>query len=223
MRAVLPFAAFTVILGLSPLAAAQETADCPECVLGIYEDPGMTRNFGTWNASAAPSTELFVGIRYGPGAAVGALTGIELSIDGLPFLFLPPAVEGFDTTLDPDQITGDIRSPADTTLAGGFSLSWDACQPGDRALLRITLISFAPIPSDQVVRVRHRFPPSTPPSPAPFLLQCDAPSFTRTRVTGGCYVLNPTVGPGESVAGCLLSNQTTVRPLTWSGIKSLFR
>jgi hypothetical protein len=223
MRAVLPFAAFTVALCLSPLAAAQETADCPACGLGIYEDPGMTRNFGTWNTAAAPSKEIFVGIRYGPGAAVSALTGIELSIDGLPLLFLPPAVEGFDTLLDPDQITGDIRSPADTTRSGGFTISWDACQPGDRALLRLTLISFDPIPSDQVVRVRHRFPPATTTSPAPFLLQCDAPSFTRTRATGGCYVLNPTVGPGESVADCLLADYTSVQPLTWSGIKSLYR
>jgi hypothetical protein len=214
---------FAMILGLAPLVAAQEAADCPECVLGIYDDPAMKRNFGVWNSSTAPSKEIFVGVQYHSGAVVGALTGIELSIDGLPLLFMPPAVEGFESILDPDQITGDIRSPADTTLAGGFSISWGECQPGDRALLRITLISFDPIPSDQVVRVRRRFPATVPQSPNPLLAQCDDPSFTRTRVTGGCYVLNPTVAEGESVGGCLLAERTAVQPLTWSGIKHLYR
>jgi hypothetical protein len=72
-----------------------------------------------------------------------------------------------------------------------------------------------------VLKVYRRFPSTNPTVESQMFTQCNAPEFTQTRVTGGCFVINPTGVPGDTIDGCQLI--TPVAPTTWSTIKSLYR
>jgi hypothetical protein len=214
-----------LLLALPAVVAAQTVTSCPGCVLGVYDSSDTRQNYGYWDASGNNAfKELFISIDFDPGSGLSGLTGIELSISGLPSGALPPSDEWFPS---PAAVLGsDIRTPADTTgtAEGGKNIAWDNCLADNRNLGKITMISVAPVGTDRVIRILHRFPPQNPEFPHLLFNQCDAPAYTKTAVTGGCYVLNPTpANPcGQTIGGCLI-RCTAVEPATWSGIKRLYR
>lgn len=215
--------ALAVFCSLPGLGSAQY-ASCPGCVLGIYDTAELGANYGTFDGI---QKKLHLGIRFDPDAPYDGLTGIELSIQGLPRTTVPPAF----TILNGGIKVGDsFITPPDTTdpaVQSGCNVVWSRCQVGSRALLEIVLVSVAPIPNDTVIRVLRRFPPLNPEVSSVLFTQCNLPSATITTPTGGCYVINPTVGPGESVGDppCRLVRALPVaaRASTWSAVKDLFR
>ena len=215
---------FIVLLTFPSLALAQgPSEDCPGCVLGIFDDQALTQNFGFWDPSTgSPLKTAWIGILYPSDSELGQLQGVELSVDGIP----EGAFGGF-IVLDQPVTTppyGDIRTPDDETSGtGGIGVGWNHCIVGSRALIKIDMLSLSPVPNDIVLTVRRKFPPSDPLATRPRFSQCNTPIFTSTTVTGGCYVINPTVEPGEVVGGCTLAETTSVKSGPWSTIKRLYR
>ncbi len=82
MRKVLLAIAVLVV----PVSVSAQITDCPNCVLGVYDDQGLTKNFGDWDATIQPLKSVFVGIKYDPALIeqLSGLTSIELSVDGIP-------------------------------------------------------------------------------------------------------------------------------------------
>jgi len=198
---------------------------CPICTIGVYDDSNTRQNFGYWDTSQSFFKDVFVSVDYDPASGINGLQGIELSISGLPSGPIGAQDQWFP---DPAvRIGSDIRTPADTTgtAEGGKNIAWDDCLADARNLGQITMISVAPVGNDRVIRVLHRFPPSNPTFPFLLFNQCDAPLYTQTSVTGGCYVLNPTVPCGKTVNGCTLvgCGPVAVELKTWTRIKSLYR
>jgi len=209
-----------------PMSVSAQITDCPNCVLGIYDDQGLSKNFGIWDQDlTGPLKSVFVGIKYDPLLIeqLSGLTSIELSVDGIPAgPFGPPAFKGIP---DPTVTIGtDIRTPDDeVTGTGGVNMAWNSCLPGDRAVVQIDMLSLSAIPMDIVLRVRRKFPPSSPSIQQQLITQCDAPIFTATTVSGGCYVINPTVPPGGTVDGCELDLVDAVEAQTWGKVKALYK
>lgn len=201
MRRMAPFAvallalAGSTALSVPPPASAQWTA-----TLGIYDDPGMSRDHGTMDG---PFKEVFVGIRFD--VPPGDITGLEFSVAGLePFVYvmldwMQPA---------PTVVLGTIATPADTLNGrGGLNAAWSTCQVGDRVVLKLVLFAVTP-PQNHVLQVRRRYPPSNPQWSYPLAVTCDVPCYgCHYRLRGPVYWLNPTVG---------------VEPRTWGGIKRLY-
>ena len=214
------------LLCVANLGFAQESTPCPGCIIGIFDDIDVSRNYGTWTA---PNKTFYLGIRYDTTSAYDGLTFIEFSVEGLPFTFLPPSIiplgNGTAIPASPDS----IHTPADTTAAGakgGWGVVWPVCQPNNRALIEMTFVSFDPIPSDMIIRVHRKFPPADPTVASVLFTTCEFPIFPKVRVSEGCYVVNPTVGVGESVGNppCTLRDYTTAVELqTWSRVKALYR
>lgn len=97
-----------------------------------------------------------------------------------------------------DVPTVDIGFPVaspDPSGTGGMIVAWAQCL---RARSRAV---------NPVFHVLRLFPPSSPIVPFPQFLQCDSPEFTRTTVTGGTYILNPSVA---------------VESESWSRVKALY-
>ncbi len=84
------------------------------------------------------------------------------------------------------------------------------------------MLSLSAVGTDIVLQVRRKFPPSSAVEQQLFT-QCNSPVFTKTAVSSGCYVINPTVGVGEMVGGCLLEMTTAVVEQTWGGVKALYK
>lgn len=100
-----------------------------------------------------------------------------------------------------------------------MAIAWQACQTGDRALVKVTLFHVNPV-VNQVLRVMHRFPQSNINYRLhPVFTRCDNPTFTSVRIEGGCYVLNPS---GDPSTPCPVGT-VAVNSRTWSGVKQLFR
>ena len=194
---------------------------CPECILGVFDASDLAHNYGTL-VSPVFQKKLYLGIKFA--GTFDGLTSIEFSLQGLPATTVAPSF----SILNGGFKVGDlITTPADTLdplAEGGWNVVWSECQPGNQVLIEITLITFDPIPDNTVIRILRKFPPTNPTTPFQIFTMCDTPIYTKVYVTGGCYVLNPTVNPGESVGDppCLLRGDP-VAATTWSGIKELFR
>ena len=206
------------------LYAQEEITECLGCTIGVFEDQQVdsTRNYGFWNTDSMALKSIWVGIRYDPGVpSLSGLTGVELSVSGMPAgPFGDPAFAGVP---DPAVVIGNtLSTPADSLGIGGVNMAWNTCLPNNRAIIRIDMLSLQPIANDIVLRVQEKFPRSI--NPYPLFTQCNGPAFTKTEVTGGCYVINPTVPVGEMVEDCLLVDfETAVKKTTWTEIKGLYR
>ncbi len=209
---------------LVPSVAFAQGVDCPGCVMGVFDDSGLSRNFGFWDSSTDPLKTVWVGILYDPSADINGLTSIEFSVDGTAGFcsFGYPCFRGI---IDPVITIGTTTAAPDDKEngQGGVTMAWNQCLEGNRALVRIDLLRLDAIPNDLVLRVTHKFPPSNPVYASPMFTRCDGPIFTPTTVTGGCYVINPTVGPGETVGDCTLMETSSVESTAWSMIKLLYR
>jgi hypothetical protein len=208
-----------LVLLLVPAPANARVDSCFECVLGIFDDISLTSCSGT--LPPGTPTDLFVGIRFDPAGRFNALSGFEISIAGLGGDLL---LGGFDVPPPCVWTLGSAPAPADTsatsTGTGGMTLSYCSCMSGSQALLKLTLIAFRPL-TDRVLQVKRKYPPSSPEWNTPVLFQCDAPNYTPVRVTGGCYVINPS---GTTPPACASScPPLSMEPATWTAIKTLFR
>lgn len=213
-----------VINVLTVPSALSAQAECTGCAFGVYDDAELSRNFGFWDAVTEPVKSVWLGIAYDPTSGFQGLTGVELSVDGLaPFCVEPPCFS-FDALIEPTFAIGPtIASPEDRVNGeGGLTIAWGQCLRQARALVRIDLVSPGPLSNDVVLRVTRKFPPSSAEVPYPSLTRCEM-IFQRYVVEGGCYVINPTVGPGEAVNGCEVTETTAVASDTWSTIKRLYR
>jgi hypothetical protein len=155
----LALAIYLPVLGL----AQDDTRPCWDCTLSLSDTADFSAEpirIGHWDPSVNPQKNLYLGIVYSPTATFEGLTGIEFSIQGLPETFLPPTI----TIRDGGMSFGEsIEAPDDPTLpeaAVGWNVVWSECQPGNRTLIEISLISFEPIPDDTVIRVMPKFPPT---------------------------------------------------------------
>jgi hypothetical protein len=223
MRKILLTIAVLMMLPMS-LFAQGEITECPGCLLGIFENPELTQNFGIWDLElTGPSKSLWVGIMYDPAVPLNGLTGVELSISGIPES--PFGGAQFSGIPEPTIVIGSaIETPADTTGEGGVNMVWNQCLPENRAVIKIDMLSLSPVGDDIVLRVMRKFPPGSDEFPQELFTQCNAPQFTKTIVTGGCYVINPTVGEGGMVDGCVLEVFVdAVEENTWSHVKALYR
>jgi hypothetical protein len=219
--ALLVLASIALALVLPNLAQAQ-VSDCWECVLGIYDDQALTRNFGSWDPTVSPTKDLWFGIKYDPNSGVDRLAGFEFSVMGLGDLLFAVIRPYACDTCPPNT----IEAPGDTTTGtGGISEGVIGCSENSRALLLLTLLSFDPAPEDHVLTVLRRFPSTVEGVQSPLIRLCDRPEFTPIRVSGGCYVLNPSdPTPGTVIDGCeLVSETTAIQEGNWSHIKALFR
>ena len=211
------------ILTIPTLLAAQGV-QCPGCVIGVFDDPGLSRNFGSWDASTAPVKSVWVGITFDPASQLGHMTGVEFSVDGIgPFCSLESGCLHFDGLVEPSFTIGPtVASPDDEQGGVGVDIAWVYCLSGDRVFARLDLSSDGPVPNDLVLRVKRKFPPGNPALPYPYFTTCDF-IFAPVTVSGGCYVINPTAGPGGVVEGCALVETTSTFPATWSLIKALYQ
>src|SRR5262245_43719751 len=168
-------------VGAPGLASAQGTAGCPECVIGLFNDDRLCRNFGTFgDFTGSLADTLYLGIRYDPNSSFDALTGIEFSVYGMPTAALPPSWTARDgcTSVGPPAPVG-----TDTlTGTGGWNVVWSECQEGNKALAQVSMVSFSPFPNDTVIWIKRRYPPLDRSFPFPLFTQCDSPYFTKTSV-----------------------------------------
>lgn len=204
-----------VVTLAAPVAAWAQ--DCYDCVLGIWDDPAMTSDHGT--IEPLVPKELYVGLELADD--IDDVSGVEFSIAGLDQdgLFLLGAIP-----LGPRALVfGTVPAPRDTTEdsteIGGASAAWSECRPNGEALLKLVVFALEEI-SDRVLVVKRSYPPTNPSWHTPLLVRCDPPLYSVARVSGGCYVLNPTGAP----APCPQAHAVVaVQPETWSGVKQLFR
>ena len=179
---------------------------CFDCVLGIWDDPALTRNHG--EIVVGQPKDIYVGIKFAEG--FNELLGISLSVAGLrEFLVLGV------TTIGPTITNCDSPSaPADTSAAshgtGGCTFGWYGCLADDQALLRVTILTYSSI-TNGLLQVKRRYPPH-PGAGTPVFLQCNDPLYTPTRVKGGLYILNWNGDP-----------TVRVDPAMWSTVKQRYR
>jgi hypothetical protein len=190
-----------------------------DITIGLWDDVYLKTSTGT--ATAMVPKTLWLGVKSPRG--LQTFTGLEFSIsgvreaeDGVMFLCLAP--------LDEDGLLiGTPVAPADTTDTstgtGGMNLAWASCKVGNRAVLKIIILTTGEV-SNKVFQVKRRYPTSNPSWKTPVLVQCDSPAYSITRVTGGCYVLN---WNGDLRVPCTGVPVTAIESATWAGVKELFR
>ena len=196
---------------------ARAVDDCPGCVLGIWDDDHLTRNYGY----SSPGTVKIIYVGMGALAAADLFNNIEFSIaglraeDGIFVVAVSCAQDAHPTCI------GSVASPADTSItsvaSGGLVTNWFDCFGGSRPLIAVALVHVEPR-SDHVLQVKRKYPTSNPAWQTPVARRCQ-PGNTAVRVRGGCYVLNPT--PGQP-SPCALENVARTAP-TWSQLKNLYR
>ena len=207
----------TLLFLLFPATAAAQIVDCPNCILGLFDDTSLTSNFGV--SVPLVAKDIYVSIDLS--GAENQLTGIEFSIAGLTGT--PLFVVGVTPIVPTSVVIGSIPAPADTSATtvgiGGIIMAWATCLTGDRALVKVSLLHTVPV-SNLAFRVMHRFPTSNGNyNRHPVLVRCDAPTFTAVRINGGCYVLNPS---GDPSTPCPIGT-VAVTSRTWTGVKQLFQ
>jgi hypothetical protein len=191
------------LLGMPPQARA--TDSCFDCVLGIWDDPAMTRNHGS--IIVGQPKYVYVGIKFAGGHS--RLWSVSFSIAGLRQLLVLA-----EEPLLPALVFGSVPAPADTSMSsqglGGIDIGWYSCLVGDQALLRVTLLASSEA-TNQLLQVKRKYSTGFPDVSTPFFNQCDPPD-TRTRATGGYYILNWDGDPTVRVDG-----------VTWSAVKEIYR
>jgi len=180
------------------------------------------------------------------GATAGGIAGAECYIEGLEtglpagwtvatFLasgtthvgdLVRPHMSGIDT-FRRDTITWSVTSPDDPNCQGGvnsgnptgmvFVARFDLTSPFGQGT------TFTQ--QNYHVRVVRPDPPTNPNLLSPFLLQCNSPIYTPVCVTGGQFIINPTVTCGEVENATWVSADCTlaVENSTWSSVKGLYR
>jgi hypothetical protein len=208
-------------LCLVPALAVAQSEDCPGCEIGLYDTVDMIDNFGRFDEL---QKQVFLGVKFDTQLHTG-LTGIEFSVLGLdPFFFT------FAAHPSATVVLGDIAAPVDLSdeTGGGMNMAFGSCQEstnGNFMFGTITMIALTgpgTIGDDFVLSILKKYPSTNPGNVFALFTKCDAPTFTAVSTMTGCYVINPTVGPGGVIGGCELKG-VAVEESNWSEIKSLYR
>ena len=214
MRRIVSILCTACVVGFMPILAIAD--DCFECVLGIWDDEALTTNQGT--ILPGEPKEIFVGVKLRED--IESISGVEFSIAGVDDddLLLIGAVP-----LGPRALVwGLAPAPPDTSdtsdQVGGVTVAYSQCVPSHQALLKLTVYTTHDL-TDKVLVVKRSYPSTNPNFHTPVFMACDGPYFTMTRLSGGCYVLNPS----GNVMDCLHPNVVAVEEKTWGGVKNLFR
>jgi hypothetical protein len=204
---------------LVPSLAFAQAIDCPECLLGLWDEVGLVNNFGAMGAGTPK--DLYLGVKVPPSET--GLTGVEFSIAGIRQVEDGILVLGV-TPLSPTMVVvGSAVAPADTSTTsagtGRMNIAWPECQVitgGSLALARIQLLSFAPV-VDKVFKVKRGYPTSNTASFPfnPVLVRCDIPTATTVKLREGCYIAGYS---GTCPPTCCVG----IEQQTWSGVKQLF-
>jgi len=212
--------ALTILCSLSlvpSLALAQ--VDCPECILGLWDDQALVNNFGAMTAGVPK--DLYLGVKVPPGET--GLTGVEFSIAGVRQTdgFLVVGVTPLEPTM---VIVGTAVAPADTSMGsmetGRMNINWPQCVAitgGSTAIARVQILSFSPV-VDKVFKVKRGYPSSNVMNYPfnPIIVRCDFPTFTTVKMREGCYIAGYS---GTPLPQCPV---VAVEEQTWSGVKQLF-
>ena len=159
------------------------------------------------------------------GTTLAGISGAEFYIDGLETGSQLPT--GWSKTVTPAAGATALGNVSDPVTSGGditrrYNLTWDVDVPGGCQQAELTLIaeirlqSGIPYSPANTFAPGHRLhlvvtlPPSNPTYTTPMLLLCDNPIFTPVSVAGSDFTLN---------GDC----STSVKNLTWSEIKDLYR
>jgi hypothetical protein len=196
---------------------AQGIPDCYDCVLGLYDDPGLTETRGSIEPGIPK--DIYVGVKLA--GAYTDLAAIEFSIagftddDGLMLLGAWP--------LGPRALAwGTVPSPRDTTRDsegdGGVTVAWSDCRADNQALVKLTLFTSLAL-QDKMLVIKRSYPTTSTLWKTPVFVQCDEPVFTVTRLTGGCFVLNASPGMPNL---CQDPNLLAVERRSWTAVKRLF-
>ena len=148
-----------MLLAMSGSAWAQ-VEPCPGCVLGLYDAENLSQNYGNFGSF---TKTIYLGIKYDPNSTFDSCTGVEFSIQGLPATALPPQFNIRDGGFAVGPATP--VSPPDTTAVdaiGGWNVTWTECQPGNKVLVEIVIISLDPLPENTVIRVLRKIDPGAP-------------------------------------------------------------
>jgi hypothetical protein len=211
-----------LVLVLPAVAAAQPVPACPDCVLGLWDDPALTSNYGT--VTAGTMKDIYLGIKLGAGE--NGISGLEFSIYGMRNDTDGVIVTGTEWTTMPALTIGSTTSaPADSSAAstgtGGLNVGWTGCLTPTAGtnlnLARISFLTFTPL-SNKIFSVLHKFPVSnTRWTGSPIFTRCNPPAYTAVIPARGCYVAN---WDGTTVLSC--APKVPVAPTTWSTVKRLF-
>ena len=200
------------------LPATVSAQDCYDCVLGIWDDPALTTNRGSI-VPYEPKT-VYVGMKLSQD--MRDFAGVEFSVAGLERegLYLLGA-----TPLGPRALVfGTVPAPEDTTAlsegVGGVTAAWSTCLEGNVALIKLVLYTVEEL-EDQVLLVKRSYPTTNSEWHTPVLVRCDPPQYSIARVSGGCYLLNPSGAASDCYE--MLHGEVAVSQTTWSGMKQLYR
>ena len=201
---------------LLPAIGFAQVPSCPECVLGIYDNPSLSQSWGT--ISILEPKEVYVGMKMS--GDLQEFTGVEFSIAGLnDGVVLMGAIPIGSRPL----VFGTLPAPPDTTVdssgEGGVTAVWgaNACRRSNEALFKLVLFTGEQI-SNKILTIKRSYPPTNFTWHAAVLTQCDAPSYTATTISGGCYILNP-----DGPADCVVPNRVAVTAANWTTVKNLYR
>jgi hypothetical protein len=147
-------------------ASAAASPLCGDCLLGVFDDPQLTKTSGTIGLFEVKS--VYLGLRQPAGLAVSLLQ------------FEASYPNGFT----PIDYMSYIEGAKLTAGANSVRVEWPQCVTGTRALFRIRFLSFGSV-HDAVVQLRNAEATA-----------CAAPGADRWLLPTGCYVLNPSRSSG---------------------------
>jgi len=196
--------------------------------IGIYADAAGTQCCIT--APMYTPTTAYVMSTLADSTANG-VTGAEFRIE------FSPGTAGYvvQWTADPG-VDVAIGSPIDETPLDpadprGCNLAFNTCRPTTPGA-QITwgtlgFVALSATPAELTLRVKQKSPPNNQFHKCPLFVLCDAPVFTAVNMT----LTQDALGGEEPVAftayvnraGCTACGPVAVAPVTWSGVKELFR
>jgi len=199
-------------------AAGAHADDCASCVIGIWDDPALTSTSGSIVVGAPK--DVYIGVLLTNGDT--EFSGLELSVTGLNVgtLFLLGA-----EALGPRALVfGSVPAPPDTSAqsegVGGANFAWTQAVDANVGVVRLTLFATGTV-NDHMLMVKRSYPPLNAEYRTPLVIRADSPAFSKMRVGGGCYVLNPSSQVATDCATLL--GRTDVEVSTWSAVKTMFR
>ena len=188
-KTLLAILCLTVLPGLA--LAQTEPQTCFECVMGIYSDLAMTSVSGS--IPSGTPTDVYLGVQFDAAGHETGLSGIEFSVSFKPSNQNGFILAGADPIPPGATPIGSPTAPADTsagtTGTGGMNVAWATCQAGG-ALMKLTFLSLG-ANTNEIIQIKHKYPPSSPVWHTPIFTRCNGPTFTTVRVREACFVANP--------------------------------
>jgi hypothetical protein len=162
MRSILRLAGMAVVAwaSMASVAAAGQADLCRDCLLGVYDDQGMTRNRGSIQIFQVKS--VYLGVHLAAG----------VQIDDLRFTAsYPPGFTVIDVT---PLVSGATYDVGDNTA----HVTWPQCVSGTRALFRVRVLTTTTVRNGLVQLSQTE------------ASACGNGATASWILPAGCYVLN---------------------------------